>query len=91
MMKLLTHPKTMEAMEEIAGQQQADPQQTEGNYFIFKCSIYSNLNLKRRTHLPVAVVPLGPRRDFFVDRINRRSSAESTTNQFNRNSKFFLL
>jgi hypothetical protein len=70
MMKLLTHPKTMEAMEEIAGQQQADPQQTEGNYFIFKCSIYSNLNLKRRTHLPVAVVPLGPCRDFLIDRIN---------------------
>ena len=35
MMKLLTHPKTMEAMEEIAGQQQADPQQTEGNFSMF--------------------------------------------------------
>ena len=33
MMKLLSHPKTMEAMQEIADEQ---PQQTEeGNHFIF--------------------------------------------------------
>jgi hypothetical protein len=30
MMKLMMHPKTMEAMQEIASQQQT-PQQTEGN------------------------------------------------------------
>ena len=30
MMKLMTHPKTVEAMEEIASEIQSAPQQTEG-------------------------------------------------------------
>ena len=32
MMKLMTHPKTMEAMEEIANEQQADPEQAQGSH-----------------------------------------------------------
>jgi len=35
MMKLMTHPKTMEAMEEITNEQQANPEQAQGSVIIW--------------------------------------------------------
>ena len=57
MMKLMTHPKTVEAMEEIASEIQSAPQQTEGNDLFDPIAMSSLIKILLRAHLSSSVVP----------------------------------